>query len=626
MRFLFVYPDYPGAYDNPTYNFGIGYVASTLKQAGHEVDLIHLVREIDREELIAQIRDFDAQIVGFSTVTNMWGETKRYARWIKEDTGLPIIVGGFHAMMAPESVIEESAGVDYICIGEGEQPTLDLLAALESGAATEAIGGLWVRSGGEVFKNSKNPLNSDLDALPFPDRDIFDFHTIVYGHGQNAALMLSGRGCPYDCHYCCNKWYFENYGGPKEIYRKRSVDSVVAEALHIIEKHGVRHIQFFDEVFISKRAWIEEFARRWKQDVGLEFSFLMRVEQAKPEYIEMLADAGCSLIHAGVESGSERVRREILNRRMSNRRIIEAFDLVKKNGIKTWAFYQIGFPGETVSDIEESIGFHRELDPDFSNVCVFYPFPGTQLYREAIRNGWLREDVTVAERLSERTFSNFFEAELHKFHSVLDLPTLSKDDLRRMGQEFERAITTNVFRRNARGYHDFLAEVIEARIAESNRKNVSIQSFSINEDRRFVLFEHPDTSTGFRVDLREGTYLHTALAINPLVWEQDGADSVRFEIYLKRPWRMKKKLFSRVLDPLRNREDRRWIPLSLDLGAHHVGAAELIFVTRAVNGHASWAWSGWAHPHLSQSEVPDAREDLLARAQDEVGSISLSAA
>ncbi|MCB0221751.1 MAG: B12-binding domain-containing radical SAM protein [Chrysiogenetes bacterium] len=626
MRFLFIYPDYPGAFDNPTYNFGVGYVASVLKQAGHAVDLIHMVRPMEREDLLEKIAAFVPDVIGFSAVTNMWGETKRYAAWIKEAMDTPIVVGGFHAMMAPESIFEESEHVDYACIGEGEQPTLDLLAALEAGGATEGIGGLWVRKNGQVYKNPKNPLNADLDSLPYPDRDIFDFHTIVYGHGQNAALMLSGRGCPYDCHYCCNKWYFENYGGPKEIYRKRSVDSVIAEALHIIEKYELKHIQFFDEVFISKRSWIEEFARRWKEEVDLEFSFLMRVEQAKPDYIRMLADAGCSLIHAGVESGSERVRREILNRRMSNRRIIEAFNLVKEHGIKTWAFYQIGFPGETIDDIEDSIELHRQLNPDFSNIAVFYPFPGTQLYREAEKNGWMKPGTVIAERISERTFSNFFEAELHKFHSVLNLPTLSPEDLVEMGQKFERAITTNVFRRNARGHHDFLAEIIEARIPDIQKKNVSIQSFNIDDDRRFVLFEHPDTSTGFKVELREGTWLHTAAAINPLVWEREDADAVRFEVYVKRPWRLKKKVFETVLEPARNETHRHWIPVDVDLGAIGTGEVELIFVTKAVAGHASWAWSGWAHPYLSQSAIPDAEKDLLARAQDEIGSISLSSA
>ncbi|MEW6775886.1 MAG: radical SAM protein [Bdellovibrionota bacterium] len=626
MRFLFIYPDYPGAYDNPTYNFGVGYVASSLKKAGHEVSLLHLVREIEKEELLRKISDFRAQAIGFSTVTNMWGETKRYAQWIKEETGLPIIVGGFHAMMAPDSVMLESEHVDWTCIGEGEKPALDLLAALEHGEPTHAIEGLWARHRGEIIRNAKNPLNSNLDALPYPDRDIFDFHTIVYGHGQNAALMLSGRGCPYDCHYCCNRWYFENYGGPKEIYRKRSVQSVIDEARHIIPKYNLKHIQFFDEVFISKRSWIEEFAHRWKREVGIEFSFLMRVEQAKPEYIQMLSDAGCTLIHAGVESGSERVRRDILNRRMSNRRIIEAFDLCKSYGVKTWAFYQIGFPGETVADIEDTITFHKELDPDFSNVCVFYPYPGTQLYRDALSNGWMRDQTVIAERLSERTFSNFFEAELHKFQSVLDLPTLSPEDLTRMGQKFEASITTNVFRRNQRGYHDFLSQLTEARAGGESRKNLSIQSFNIGDVRRFVLFEHPAAEAGFRVNLQPGTRLRTAIAINPLVWKQEKADGVRFTLYLKRPWRMRKKIFERELHPAKKPEDRRWVDVEVDLSDYGGGPAEIIFATEPVEGHANWAWAGWAQPHLSTETRATEDVDLLAKRQDTIGAISLSPA
>ncbi len=626
MRFQFVYPDYPGAYDNPTYNFGIGYVASALKRAGHEVDLIHLVREMEKKDLVDRLHRFRADIVGFSAVTNMWGETKRYARWIKEEANLPIVVGGFHPMMAPESCILETQDIDYVCVGEGERPALDLLEALSNGKSAKHVGGLWVREKGEVFRNPKNPLNNELDALPHPDRDIFDFHTIVYGHGQNAALMLSGRGCPYDCHYCCNRWYFENYGSPKEIYRKRSVRSVVDEAKAIIPKYNLKHIQFFDEVFISKKSWIEEFSRTWKQEVGLEFSFLMRVEQAKPEYIEMLADAGCTLIHAGVESGSERVRREILNRRMSDRKIIEAFDLCKKNGIKTWAFYQIGFPGETTDDLDQTVTFHQQLDPDFSNVCVFYPYPGTQLYRDALANGWMRDETVIAKRLSERTFSNFFEAELHRFESVLDLPTLSPQDLTRMGRKFETAIRTNVFRRNKKGYQDFLGEIAEARIPEQEKKHVSIQSFNIADVRRFVLFAHPTSHVGYEVEIKEGTRLRTALGINPLVAARQDADGVRFQIFLKRPWRPRKKIFERVLNPSARPEDRRWVDVELDLSGLGRGRAEIEFVTLPLEGHARWAWAGWAHPHLSTDQVAARDVDLLARSQDTVGAISLSPA
>ncbi len=608
MKFLFIYPDYPGNYDNPTYNFGVGYLSATLKAAGHETSLIHLTREIGREDLKARIRDFGAEMVGFSLVTNMWSEAKRYVRWIKDDLGLPVVVGGFHAMMAPESCFSETDCIDYACVGEGEEALLELVERHVRGEPAHDIPNLWARKpGGEVVRNEKRELNRALDELPYPDRDIFDFYHMAYGHGQSAALMLSGRGCPYDCHYCCNKYYLENYGQGNEIYRKRSVRSVIEEAKYLVSRWKVKHIQFFDEVFISKRDWMEEFAATWKREVGMEFSFLMRVEQAKPDLIKLLADAGCTLIHAGIESGSQRVRQQILNRRMSDERMWDAFRICREAGIKTWAFYQIGFPGETVEDLEATIGFHQKLEPDFSNVCVFYPYPGTTLYRESLAKGYLKNPEIIGERLSERTFSNFFEAELHRFRSVLDLPGMPPEKLMEMGQKFEKSITTGFFRKQKRGYFDFLAEIIEARIAEAEQKNVSIQSYDIDNDRRFVLFEHPPAKAAFRVRLEANSRFRTALAVNPMVWERQDADAVRFRLFVKRPWRLRRKLLDRVVSPKDHPEHRHWIPVEIDLSDEAPGEVEFIFETLPVEGHASWAWAGWSHPWIELKGAADNR-------------------
>lgn len=619
MKFLFIYPDYPGNYDNPTYNFGVGYLSATLKAAGHETSLIHLVREITREDLKKRIEDFGPQMVGFSLVTNMWGEAKRYVKWIKEDTGLPVVVGGFHAMMAPESCFSETPHIDYACVGEGEEALLELVERHVRGEQACDIPNLWARKpDGTVVQNAKRELNRVLDELPYPDRDIFDFYHLAYGHGQSAALMLSGRGCPYDCHYCCNKYYIENYGQGNDIYRKRSVRSVIEEAKYLIRRWNVKHIQFFDEVFISKRPWMEEFAATWKREVGMEFSFLMRVEQAKPDLIRLLADAGCTLIHAGIESGSQRVRQEILNRRMSDERMWDAFRVCRDAGIRTWAFYQIGFPGETPEDLEATIHFHEKLEPDFSNVCVFYPYPGTELYRQSLAKGYLKNPEIIGERLSERTFSNFFEAELHRFKSVLDLPGMPPERLMELGQKFEKAITTGFFRKQRRGYYDFLAEIIEARIAEAEQKHISIQSFDVNNDRRFVLFEHPPAKASFRVNLQPGSVFRCGLAINPMVWDRQDADGVRFRLFLKRPWRMRKKLLDRTLAPFSNPADRGWVPVEIDLTAEPPGEVEFIFETSGAEGHNTWAWAGWGHPWIELKAAAETRPHVSFVAGPEI--------
>lgn len=176
-----------------------------------------------------------------------------------------------------------------------------------------------------------------------------------------------------------------------------------------------------------------------------------------------------------------------------------------------------------------------------------------------------------------------------------------------LGQKFEKAITTGFFRKQRRGYYDFLAEIIEARIAEAEQKHISIQSFDVNNDRRFVLFEHPPAKASFRVNLQPGSVFRCGLAINPMVWDRQDADGVRFRLFLKRPWRMRKKLLDRTLAPFSNPADRGWVPVEIDLTAEPPGEVEFIFETSGAEGHNTWAWAGWGHPWIELKAAAETR-------------------
>ena len=173
MKVLFVYPVPPSRYQILRYQQGIGYLSAILKKAGHETRLL-TISAMEPDLLSATLDSFHPQLVAISLTSGFMDLTREIAGWVAANHQIPVLLGGVHPTVCPEESIA-AEGVFAICRGEGEYPLLELCEAMQHGRDPSGIANLWVNLGGQVHRNEVRPLITDLDALPYPDRELFDF-------------------------------------------------------------------------------------------------------------------------------------------------------------------------------------------------------------------------------------------------------------------------------------------------------------------------------------------------------------------------------------------------------------------------------------------------------------------
>ncbi len=426
MRVCFVYPDIAGVehYGAIKYYHGIGYLSSVLKQAGHETALIYLQQEPTRDEFIAQVQTIAPHVVAFSSTTHQHPFAEKCASWIKEGLpGIITLVGGTHATLVPDQVLSNPA-FDLVCVGEGEQPLLELVTALSEGRDYSAIPNIWLRHNGERRQNTMRPLLANLDDLPFPDRELFRFEDIL-ARNDGWVDMMVGRGCPYQCSYCCNPALRERYRGLGKYVRFRSVENVLAEIRAIAARYAVRTLNFQDDVFTLDRNWTIRFCREYASEFSFPFWINTRAERINDEeVVQALAAAGCCGVRIGLESGNESLRAEILKRHMTNDEIRNAFALARKHHLQVYTCNMLGIPGETREMIAETVNLNRALEPEDLQFSVFYPYPMTELYDVSVKHGLF---------VPGQSLPTYYGPQ-----SVLQLPTLTASELRSGYADFQQ--------------------------------------------------------------------------------------------------------------------------------------------------------------------------------------------
>jgi len=395
IKVTFLYPDF-FSYDEERYlpegriYLGVGYLSAYLKREGHNTSLIHVVRPVDRDELLQRVGEEDPDLLAVSSTTHMFPHVRKWVEWIKSEKDIFTICGGAHPTIDPQGALD-AAPLDAICLGEGEEALAELCATLAGGKDPSGIASLWVRKGDEVKRNPVRPLIEDLDTLPLPDRDIFDPADFCPQQHERGTLMAS-RGCPYSCSYCSNHVQRSIYPNRKKYVRFRSVENVMREINEIIAgdtKRQLRYIRFDDDILTQDPTWFDALLSRYRSEIDLPFICNSRVNVLDEETVKLFAAAGCSVICMGIESGNERIRTEILNRRMSNPDIVRAFRLCRQYGIKTVSTNMTSLPDEDLPALLDSIKLNAMARPHCMQVSTYHPYPNTRLYSYCEENGYL---------------------------------------------------------------------------------------------------------------------------------------------------------------------------------------------------------------------------------------------
>jgi radical SAM superfamily enzyme YgiQ (UPF0313 family) len=305
------------------------------------------------------------------------------------------------------------------------------------------IANIWTK--GAARPRLRNPIEP-LDAVPFMARDLLD-------ERWGVRHMTTQRGCPFPCTFCAARMYDKLYAtaDTTSYGRRRTHANVLAELEALRTGGPLNYVIFLDDTFTIHHRWVREFCGIYGREFAVPFSLNARVETVNPAMLGELAAAGCKHIIYGVESGSERVRREIMKRAAGNDRFREVFRWTREAGIMATANYIMGTPGESRAEMAETIALHHELQPADFGFFVFYPYPGTELFQLCQANGYLPED--------------YLTRPANHRHSILNLPDVSQQDIAAVYEEWTQIRVSAALRRVPGIHGERVSADIRARAA-----------------------------------------------------------------------------------------------------------------------------------------------------------------
>ena len=386
MHVLLVYPNI----DAPlSLNAGLASIAGVLKSRGHTVQLLHVNEKLDEvpttDQLLDEVNVSGAEVVGFSVITQQYGWAREQAEAIREAfPDLVLVVGGVHCTVAPESVQKDKVW-DYIGVGECDVAFADLVDRLDAGERPRSMPNFRYLGDGLPVVSPVGAFPCIAD-LPKPAFEVFRVRDILAANGGWFTVQ-SSRGCPYSCSYCFNQNIVQRYkdsgvvNARKTYLRHVPVDRLITWLEELkIEYPEIKVFAFDDDLFTVRKSYVLDFCAKYKARIGLPFIVNVHVQFLDEEVARALKDAGCFTVRYGVEHGLEEVRRELLNRRMPNSKIISATRAAQSVGLSTSAFIILGVPGETAHSLLSTLRLVAELRVDKVRWSIFYPFPGTQLH------------------------------------------------------------------------------------------------------------------------------------------------------------------------------------------------------------------------------------------------------
>ena len=402
LKVLFIYPDFlestkknkkmPGSY-----NEGLASLSAVLKEGGHSVSLYHMTYMPGKDEFTGAVKAFDPDIIGISIRTSALGFSTEIAGWLDDEFPETFVMAGmYHASLAPEEVIA-IRGIDAVCIGEGEYVCLDFVNFFsEHGKLDLNADSFWVKDlDGTVYKNAVRPYITDLDELPFPDLEIFDYCNLRSNAQQNTAEVIVSRGCIYSCTYCANAQLRNIYPDKAHYARFRSPENAVRLLERVLEKDpDIECFSFNDAILNVYENWFYEFTALYKERIGKKYVCNLRFDLLDEKMIKELADSGCYLVTIGLENGNEEFRSKYLQRAMKNDHIVDVSHMLKNAGIIVNSYNIIGLPHETLPLSLETVKLNARMHTDSIVISFFYPYPTTKLRQIAEDAGFLDPGVS----------------------------------------------------------------------------------------------------------------------------------------------------------------------------------------------------------------------------------------
>ncbi len=395
---------------------GFLYMGAVLKQHGYDVNIVDSPCEgyyqtrvngdfisygLSEDEVEKRIKAFGPDLVGVTSMfTAHQNNANRHCDLVRKVSDAPIVLGGIHPSLDMRASIENPS-VDFVVSGEGEYRLLKLLEALNAGAKTFDIDGLAFKQDGRAVINPATTRIEDLDQLPLPARDLVDMERYIkigvpfgpFSRRERVEQVTTSRGCPFNCNFCSTV----NYWGHS--FRARSVDSIMKEIDQLAKVYRVEEIQFADDNLTANKKRAKELFKRmipyqlsWCTPNGL------MAQTIDEEMVGLMADSGAYQISLAIESGSDRVRKEIIHKTVPSKDKVKAMiDSFRKRNVQVHGLFILGFPGETREEMEETIAYPRETGFDSASIFLATPLIGSELFRECVEKKYIAPDFIAGD-------------------------------------------------------------------------------------------------------------------------------------------------------------------------------------------------------------------------------------
>ncbi|MSO49971.1 MAG: radical SAM protein [Acidobacteria bacterium] len=347
----------------------------------------HVIRTIDDGE------GFAPSLILFPSTTPTLVADVMAMATLKARYAAPMFCFGLHASTTPAESMARAPQVNGMFVGEPEDGALEL-AALADTNELGNVASLTYRRGGEIIPHrAHGTFNGFLEA-PVPAWDLLDVSQYTLPlEGRPYVIVETSRGCPYTCDFCVAPIH----QGHK--FRERSASSIVDEMAHIVRTHGVRFFYLWgDTVTLNVKSFSAICEEIISRQLNVRWFGNARADNLQdPTFVDRLKRSGCWMLALGIETESDETRKDMM-KRLESEKIRIALVNMRASGIKSFGFFILGYPGEDLKALDRTIDYAIRLDPDFANFYPAVPYPGTELYNKAKRDGLLAsEDWTKME-------------------------------------------------------------------------------------------------------------------------------------------------------------------------------------------------------------------------------------
>jgi anaerobic magnesium-protoporphyrin IX monomethyl ester cyclase len=373
--------------------FTLALIAALLRARGQSVRLVDLTATRQTVDQLIQALDaegFAPTLILFpSTTPTLDADVAAMAR-LKARYGAPIFCFGPHASTTPAEAMERAADVDGMFVGEPEDGAL-ALAALPSLDAIDSVPSVTYRRGPAIVPHRARGSFAGFPGAPRPAWDLLDLTKYSLPLvGRPYVIVETSRGCPYSCDFCVAPIH----QGHK--FRERSAKALVDE---IESCHRELGIDFFylwgDTVTLNVKSFSAFCDELIARKLPIQWFGNARADNlTDPAFVHRLKRAGCWMLALGIETESEDVRKDMV-KRLESEKIRAAFRNMRDAGVRSFAFFIFGYPGETLASMSQTVNYAIELDPDFANFYPAVPYPGTALYEKTMRDGLLSAEAAA---------------------------------------------------------------------------------------------------------------------------------------------------------------------------------------------------------------------------------------